>query len=204
MVDYISTADFKTRFGITVTTDDTRIAAHVSAASRQVDGICKRQFGPGAAATRYFRPDSYCLARIDDCHTITEVAIDTGDTGSYTTVLTADTDYVTLPDNGIGPNGQSGWPATMIELTRRTYHFPLGNSRPKSLKVSATFGWEAIPTDVVEATYLLAHRLYFEVDVPSGNLPGSVEFGGAPLRRPWTAQSLLKDYIRADRALGIL
>jgi hypothetical protein len=72
------------------------------------------------------------------------------------------------------------------------------------LKVSATFGWAAIPTDVVEATYLLAHRLYFEVDVPSGNVPGSAEFGGAPLRRPWTAQQLLKPYVRADRMLGIL
>ena len=75
MTDYISAANFKTRFGITVTTDDTRIAAHVSAASLQVDSYCGRQFGPGTASTRYFRPDSYCLARIDDCHTITEVAM---------------------------------------------------------------------------------------------------------------------------------
>lgn len=204
MTDYISAANFKTRFGITVSSDDTRIAAHVTAASRQVDGICGRQFGPGSSATRYFRPDGYGLVRIDDCNTITDVSIDGGDDGTYSTTLTANTDYVTHPTNGVGPNGIAGWPVTQLEATGRSYWFPARNFRPNSVSVTATWGWEAIPDAVIEATYLLAHRLYFERDVPSGNTPGSLEFGGAPLRRPWTAQDLLKPYIRADRKLGIV
>lgn len=203
MTNYISTSDFKGRFGINTSTDDHRIAAHCTAASLWIDSYCGRQFGPGSVGTRYFQPDSWGLVRIDDCNTITEVAIDNTDDGTYSVTLTEGTDYTAVPHNGIGPNGQSGWPTTQIEATGRTYWFPMSNYRPSSVKVSATFGWAAIPNDIKEAAYLLAHRLYYEVDVPSGNVPGG-EFGAAPLRRPWTAQMLLKPYVRADRMLGIV
>lgn len=202
MTDYITTANFKTRFGITTSGDDVRIGAHVTAASLQIDSMCSRQFGPGSSATRYFYPDSQRVVRIDDCHTITEVSIDSGDNGNYDTTFTAGSDYNENPYNGIGPNGQSGWPVFQLWANGRTYWFPTHTSRP-SVKVTATFGWAAVPTDIAEATYLLAHRLYFERDVPSGNVPGSVEFGGAPLRKLWTVDQLLVPYKRADRKMGI-
>ena len=204
MTDYISAANFKTRFDITVSTDDTRIAAHVTAASRQVDSICGRHFGPGGGEeTRYFDPESWYLCPVDDCYNISAVAIDDADDGTYSTTLTSGSDYSTHPRNGVGINMQSGWPVQLLEATGRSYRFPVYNYRASSVSVTAEFGWAAIPDDIIEATYLLAHRLYYEVDVPSGNVPGSVEFGGAPLRRPWTAQELLRPYIRADRKLGI-
>jgi hypothetical protein len=203
VTDYITSSNFKTRFGITVATDDTRIAAHITSASLEVDSMCGRQFGPhsGAATDRYFAADSPWLARIDDTYEITTVAIDTTDDGTYATTLTVNTDYRTTPLNGIGPNGQSGWPAQNLLIVSNTYCFP--QCRRPGIKVTAKWGWTAVPTDIVEATYLLAHRLYFEVDVPSGNVPGSSEFGGTPLRRPYTVERLLHNYIRADRKLGI-
>jgi hypothetical protein len=203
VTDYITSSNFKTRFGITVATDDTRIAAHITAASLEIDSMCGRQFGPGTPATvRYFSPDSSTRVRIDDASTITAVAVDDGDDGTYATTWTVTTDYMTEPFNGVGPNGQTGWPATQLLAVGSSYHFPTCHLRP-AVKVTGTFGWTAVPTDIVEATYLLAHRLYFERDVPSGNLPGSAEFGGAPLRRPWTVERLLHHYVRADRKLGI-
>ena len=56
MTDYITSANFKTRFGITTTSDDARIAAHITAASLEVDSMCGRQFGThsGDATARYF------------------------------------------------------------------------------------------------------------------------------------------------------
>lgn len=203
MTDYISTTEFKSRFDITISSDDTRIAAHCTAASLWVDSYCGRQFGPGTTTTRTFEPDSWGLVRIDDCHTITAVKLDTSDDGTFATTLTEGTDYTALPHNGVGPNGQTGWPTTQLEATGRTYWFPKNNYRTRSVQVAATFGWAAIPTDVKEAAHLLAHRLYYEVDVPSGNVPGG-EFGAVPLRRPWTAQMLLKPYVRADRMLGVV
>jgi hypothetical protein len=202
VTDYITSANFKTRFGISVSTDDTRIAAHITSASLEVDSICGRQFGPGTPATvRYFSPESYVRVRIDDAATITAVAVDDEGTGSYGTTWTVTTDFMTEPFNGVGTNGQTGWPATSL-LAVGSLWFPTCHTRP-AVKVTGTFGWAAVPTDVVEATYLLAHRLYFERDVPSGNLPGSTEFGGVPMRRPWTVERLLAPYVRADRKLGV-
>jgi hypothetical protein len=203
VTDYITSANFKTRFGISVSTDDTRIAAHITAASLEVDSHCGRQFGPGTPATvRYFSPESWGRVRIDDAATITAVAVDTTGDGTYGTTLTVTTDYLTEPLNAVGPNGQTGWPATALVAVGNTYTFPTCHTRP-AVKVTGTFGWAAVPTDVVEATYLLAHRLYYERDVPSGNLPGSTEFGGVPMRRPWTVERLLAPYVRADRKLGV-
>jgi hypothetical protein len=82
MADYITPANFKTRHGITVTTDDARIAAHITAASLEVDQICGRQFTADTVATeRYFRPLNNGVVWIDDAHTITAVASDEADTG---------------------------------------------------------------------------------------------------------------------------
>ncbi|HEY3485087.1 MAG TPA: hypothetical protein VGK49_06865 [Ilumatobacteraceae bacterium] len=202
MTDYITSANFKTRHGITVTTHDTRIAAHVTAASLEVDSMCGRQFGPGASATRYFHPYSCYGVRVDDCHTITAVALDLDDSGSYATTLDA-TDYVTLPTNGIGPNGQSGWPVTEIRLVSSRYQLPQF-VRP-SVKVTATYGWASTPVDVVEATYLLAHRLFYEVAVPSGVTAPNLDIGlpGSPLQRPYTVERLLQPYVRSEKKIGV-
>jgi hypothetical protein len=202
VTDYITAANFKTRHGITVSTHDARIALHVTAASLEVDSICGRQFGPGASGTRYFHPHSCDEVRVDDCHTITAFAIDLDDTGTYATTLSA-TDYMTLPANGIGSNGQAGWPTSEVRLVSSSYRF--AELRRPSVKVTATFGWAAIPTDVAEATYLLAHRLYYEVAVPSGVTPPVADFGlpGSPLQRPYTPERLLAPYRRGDKVWGI-
>jgi hypothetical protein len=203
MADYITSANFKTRFANTVATNDTRIAAHITAASLEVDSMCGRQFGQhsGAATARYFRPDNCFRVRIDDAYEITAVAVDDADTGAYGTTW-ATTDYQTIPINGTGINSQTGWPATVLEAIGG-YTFPL--LRRPSVKVTAKWGWAATPVDVVEATYLLAHRLFFEVSVPGGVTAPNLEFGvpGVALQRPYTVERLLHPYVRADRKLGI-
>src|SRR5690349_1158080 len=116
MTDYITSANFKTRHGITTTTNDARIAAHVTAASLEVDSMCGRQFGPGTPATvRYFHPYSCGEVRVDDCYNITAVALDLDNSGTYATTLSAP-DYITNPTDGVGPNGQTGWPVEEIVL----------------------------------------------------------------------------------------
>jgi hypothetical protein len=205
MTDYISAAEFKSRHGITVATNDARIAEHVTAASRKVDALTSRQFGPhsGAATVRYFAPSSCSMVWVDDTYEITSVEVDGADTGTYSEAWTVTTHYETNPANGIGPDGQSGWPiATLVAVAGLT--FPTYNRR-RSVKVTAKWGWAAVPAAVKEATYLLAHRLYFEVSVPGGITTPNPEFGipGAPLLRPYTAEGLLKPYARADSAIGI-
>lgn len=200
MADYITLAGFLDRFGITATVDD-RIEDHIAAASRKVDAFCHRQFGPhtGAATARVFRPVRPGLVYIDDAYDITVVATDDG-TGTYPTTW-ATTDYQTDPLNGIGVDGQSGWPATAI---RSVAGYSFSTSRRSSVRVTAKWGWAAVPAPVVEATYLLANRLYYEVKVPGGVTPPNIDFGlpGAPLQRPYTAEGLLEPYKRR-RGFGV-
>ena len=200
MANYITLADFLDRFGITVAAED-RINDHIAAASRKVDAFTGRQFGPhtGAATARTFRPVRPGLVYIDDSYDIDTVAIDDG-TGTYPTEWAA-TDFETDPPNGIGPDGQSGWPASAI---RAVGGYSFTASRRSSIQVTGKWGWAAVPAPVIEATYLIANRLYYEVKVPGGVTPPNIEFGipGAPLQRPYTAEGLLEPYKRR-RGFGV-
>jgi hypothetical protein len=195
MADYITATEFKTRIGATTNTSDLRIAEHIAAASREIDSMCGRRFNADAAATaRIYHPIDSHRVIIDDALEITAVATDTADDGSYSTSW-ASTDYATYPLNGVGPNRQSGWPTTqLVAIENRT--FPL--HRRASVQVTAKWGWTAVPDDVKEACYLIAHRLYYERDVPSGVLPGSAEFGGTGLRELRSVDKLLKPYKRYE------
>jgi len=192
------------RHGITTSTNGDRIDQHITAASRRVDSICGRQFGPhvGAATVRYFRPLSCDLVYIDDAYEITVVAADNDNSGNYATAWTT-ADYETDPANGIGPDGQSGWPVIALRAIK-TLAFPSWWGR-RPVKVTAKWGWVAIPADVIEATHLLTHRLYYEVSVPGGVTSPNVDFGipGSPLMRPYTAEGLLKTFVRPENAVGI-
>jgi hypothetical protein len=197
-VDYISVSDFKSRVGITTTTEDLRIGEHVTAASRRVDGICRRTFAPhtGAATTRTFRPTNAKRVYVDDCYDITAVDVDAADDGTFATPWTASVDYETGPDNGVGQDGSTGHPVHVLIAVGTTYAFPCRTAR-RSVRVTAKWGWEAVPDAVTEATYLLAHRLYYEVKVPGGVTAPNVDFGlpGSPLSRPYTAEGLLRPYV---------
>jgi hypothetical protein len=206
VTDYIDFDGFVTRFGITVRDKDQRISEHITSASRLVEAICKgRTFGPhsGAATDRYFSPAGWKQVWIDDTYEITAVATDDNDDGTYATAWTI-ADYETDPANGIGPDGQAGWPVNMLRAVDWGKTFPTCTWR-RAVKVTAKWGWAAIPDAVVEATYLLAHRLYYEVSVPSGINAPNAEFGlpGTVLPRPYTAENLLRPYIRTDRVIGI-
>lgn len=209
MTDYVTANTFKLRHNVTSVQNTSRIPDHCTAASRRVDTICGRHFGPQTEGSpvatddtiRYFYPDSNWRCRIDDAYSITSVATDTGDGGTYTQTWTVTTDYLKKWPGGIGPNGLPGWPTIELQAVGGLW-FPVGTNRPP-VKITGKWGWATVPDAVIEATHLIAHRLFYENDVPSGNAPGSLEFGGAPLRRNWTVDDLLHDYVRADRKLGI-
>lgn len=204
MTDFITAAQFKSRFEVPSAITDPQIVEHIAAASARVRDLTGRDFSAhsGAATARYFRPISWDLVAIDDAYEITAVAVDDADAGTYTTTW-ASTYYETDPANGIGPDGLTGWPATTLRAIS-TLSFPTCIRR-RAVKVTAKWGWAAVPAAVAEATYLLAHRYYHEVSVPGGVIAPSPEFGlpGTPLRRPYTAEDLLAQYARADKVIGV-
>jgi hypothetical protein len=199
MADYITADEFKERVGIGSAKDDVRIAEHVSAASLMVDQFCGRRFDADTVATaRVFHAYDAYSTLIDDALEITQVATDDADNAGYSTVWAA-ADYQTYPLNGVGINRQGGWPITEIVAVENRV-FPV-HRRP-AVEVTAKWGWAATPQDVVEATYLIAHKLYYERDVPSGIVPGSQEFGGAALREIRSAYKLLGPYKRTVPVIG--
>lgn len=204
MVDFISLDGFRQRHGITATDKDARIVEHIAAASARVRSITGRDFAPhsGAATARYFRPLSCGRVVIDDAYEITAVGVDDNNAGTYGTAWTT-ADYVTEPLNGVGPDGLAGWPTYML-VAVSSLTFPTWWTRP-AVKVTAKWGWAAVPDAVVEACYLLAHRLFYEVSVPGGVTPPNVDFGipGSALRRPYTAEDLLVPYTRPNKAIGV-
>lgn len=193
--DYATLTELKRYIspGIADTVDDAELSLALSAASRAIDRACARQFGKIEAedepVARYFGPDSAGRQRvlIEDLATLVDLAIDvdTDGDGTYSTSLTLDTDCRLYPWNaqvdgrpwtmlvaanpggtpfsGSGPFGAGWWPARH-DLSR-------------VVRVTARWGWAAVPAVVKQACLLQASRIFKRKDAPFG-IAGSPEVGG--------------------------
>lgn len=185
--DYCTTAELKSWLRITSSVDDTLLAVATTTASRAVDGYCGRQFGNiSMAADRYYTWDGgltgagrpvwpncrRATLAIDDIYTTTDlvVAIDTDGDGDTDTTLTVGTDFDLEPVNAAA----DGRPWT--RLTLRSSSAALFTLYPNGVKVTARFGWAAVPTPIKQATIILAAELSARRNAPFG-VAGSPELG---------------------------
>jgi hypothetical protein len=177
--DYTTLALLKAQVRVTDTADDVAFAAAITAASRAIDHECGRQFGVAspAVARTYTADCSYYIdgrpaIPVDDISSASGliVAIDDNDAGTYPTALTINTDFTLWPYNALG----DGKPWTHL-LTRSTsaYFWP-GYSN--SVKVTALFGWAAVPAVVSSACLIQAARFFVRRDSSYG-IAGSPELG---------------------------
>lgn len=187
MADYITSIELKAQLSITDSTDDTQIALAASAASRLVDSLCGRSFSKDTTATtRIYRPMNSDTVNIHDAWEIVAVSTGTGD-GTYPTAYT---DYWTLPFNGVGVDHMAGWPVSAIKSDGGfTYGI-----RP-TVEVEAKWGWENVPSNVKQATMLLAARLFRLRDVSFGAIAGSIDTGPLPVRDIRDVRLLLAPYM---------
>lgn len=163
----------------------------ITAASRRIDGHCGRRFYADAApSSRLFRSLTNCLVIIDDCSDVDTVKTDTGGDGTFATTWTA-ADYITLPYNGVGHNGESGWPVTGIYAVE-TLDFYTGDRRPQ-IQVTGTWGWATVPDLVKQACLQLAIMYYRSPDAPFGTT-GIADLGITRVRMPQTVKEMLADY----------
>lgn len=164
--DYCTLEELKRALRITDNIDDTLLEGVIDAASRFVDGYCQRSFPVASAtATRDYVPSArYEPLYIDDATSIVSIKIDDDLDYSFATLLRADIDYQLEPINGrasgialpfsrIIPVEDGYWPTWMNRAT---------------VRVEATFGWEAVPQPVRQATILQASRLFTRFDSPLG------------------------------------
>ena len=190
--EYADLATLKLHLGIdpTDTTRDDLLNQALAAASRGIDKSCGRRFYlDGAASARTYNPRGRVLPDgceerllVDDIGSATGLVVETGSGGSYT----ATTDYETAPDNALA----RGRPVTALVLTAGTW-----GSGSARVRVTARWGWPAVPDEIEQATVIQASRLYKRKDSPEG-VTGSAEWGVVRLsRRDPDVWALIEHYV---------
>lgn len=152
----------------TDTVDDSQITMALTAAEAMVNGYCERTFTvAGTASARVYATSVDYLVFTDDATTVTLVESDPNLDGTWVTSWAA-TDWQAEPLNGTVA-GQTV-PYTQLRAVGN-YAFP--PSHRAAVRVTATWGWAAVPNAVTQATIQTAIRLWKRLDTPLG-------FGGGP------------------------
>lgn len=152
---YCSIEDVKNVLGIAAgdTSSDGQLQLAIDAATGEIDARVNRTFGLSAAASdRYFTANSDGTVDVDDIGGLAgfAVATDATDDGTYEVTWIDETDFRRLPVNA----AQLGQPWDRLERLRAgRYLFPSASSR---VKVTARWGWPAVPPQVRQACALLA------------------------------------------------
>ena len=177
--EYGTLAALKERLGIEAddTSRDAPLNSSLAAASRGIDRATGRRFWLDADPVqrtynprgRIVRESDGDLFLVDDIGNVAGLVVETGSGTSWSAV----TDYETGPENAIA----DGKPITGLLRTLGTWG--LTTTR---LRVTARFGWPAVPDEVTEAALIQASRLYKRKDSPEGII-GSAEWGVRNLSR---------------------
>jgi len=187
---YVTLALLKESLKITDAGRDNLLNQARASASRQIDKHTggRRFYADGSASARTWRtrgrvvsdPDGELLL-VDDISTTTGLVVELGDGTTWTTV----TDYFAEPDNAL----VRGEPITGLRRDRGCW------STSRRVRVTAPWGWPAIPDQVVQACLIQSGRLFRRKDSPEG-VAGSAEWGAIRLSRiDPDVQALLADFV---------
>ena len=162
-LDYITAAQAAAYLRVDDDLDNAELATWCTAASRAIDKRCNRQFGKldAAAARTYRRPAAYdvvtglWLLEVDDVQDVTGLTV--GGT-AY-----ADAGVTLLPDDA----AEEGRPYERLGFT----DYP-----DSPVIVSAVFGWDQVPAQVIGAAKLQVSRWNARRDSPFG-VAGSPDQG---------------------------
>lgn len=203
---YATADDLKARMGIEDTIDDATIDDALDAASRSIEGYCNRQFNVASSATaRVYYPDSEYLCTVDDFSTTSGFVLQTdyGFDGVYESTWDS-TQYSLEPLNGI-VDGQPNWPYWKVRAVRVKWFpiwIPQATVYPSpSVQITAVWGWPSVPSNVRQATLLLAGELLRMKDAPFGVVSFG-ELGAMRVRDNPKVESLLRRYRRSAPLVG--
>ncbi|HEY5833593.1 phage gp6-like head-tail connector protein [Streptomyces sp.] len=176
--EYGTLATLRERMNIPTsdTTRDALLTSALAAASRGIDRTTSRRFWlDETPVTRTFRlrdrvvrEDDGDLFLTDDIGSTTGLLVETGGGASWSTV----TGYETSPDNALA----DGQPITGLLRVLGTW-----GTATTRVRVTARWGWPAVPDDITEAALIQAGRLYKRKDSPEGLMGG--DWGAIRLSR---------------------
>jgi hypothetical protein len=190
--EYGDLATLKERVGVEAadTSRDALLTRALAAASRGIDRTCGRRFWLDTAPVprtyntrgRIVREADGDLVLVDDIGSTSGLVVETGSGASFSAV----TGYETSPDNALA----DGRPITGLLRVNGSW-----GTASNRVRVTARFGWPAVPDDIAEAALLQATRLYKRKDSPEGII-GSAEWGVRNLsRRDPDVWALIEPYI---------
>lgn len=167
--DYATTAQLKTdlRIPLADTQDDTELAFAITAASRAIDHATNRQFGsvtPVEAreyTARWDRTWKRWVIDVDDIYSSTGllVAVDDDDDQVFDKSIT---DFRLAPVN----EDNKGRPWTQIVVNSDSANVP--TTAKDSVRVTALWGWAAVPETIKAATIRQAARFFYRREAPFG------------------------------------
>lgn len=203
---YCDLDDLKDWLRISDNNDDAILQYCISAASRSVDSYCGRRFYRDTTATSKDFYATFCGdADINDYVVASgeTVTVDLTGSGTFGTAWTSGTQYMVAPLNR-EQHGISPWPGeTLISL--QGYYFPTSYTGRPTVRVSATWGWAAIPDAVRQATLIKATRIFRRQQSPEG-VAGGGDFGGIRISQyeDPTVVELLAPFRRGGFAAGLV
>jgi hypothetical protein len=196
---YATTAQFRDFIKDTSLNDAVPIATILLSASRDVEKICGRAFyQPDTPTVQYFSParNSPWVLDLDDMDLATTdglvVAVQWSNGGNYAETWSLGTDYIAEPVNQ-SVNGIVGWPYTSLRSLAKIWPPRYADFYRDTVKVTATWGWPAVPDPVVQATLMRAFELYKGGEAPFG-VAGQGDFGAIRVRDNPMVSSLLQPY----------
>jgi hypothetical protein len=166
---YSTLAQVKAALRITDNVDDSLLEMAVESASRAIDQYTNRIFYNAGTAVRYYAPVDSFNADIDDLISLTTLQTSDDDEQVFDTTWTS-TDYQLEPLNGFADGITQ--PYNHIRAIGDYTFMTLGGEA--TIKVTAVWGWNAVPIAITQASVIQASRIYKRLDSPLGIISGEL------------------------------
>lgn len=151
--------------------DDVHLEIAVEAASRAIDGFCKRTF-TRKTQTRHFTPEDSWVLFVGDLVSVTTLKTDADADGVFEDTWVEGTDFLLEPLNA----ALDGRPFTrVVRHSRGSFVFP---RLSRSVEIVGEFGWPAVPAAVKKACAIQAQQFFKRAtEAPLGAMDLSFEGG---------------------------
>lgn len=188
---YCTVADLRTQLGDTGSRlDEGELQRAVDAASREIDAFTGRRFWLDTEPSTRLYEGGCSRTLIDDVGSLDDLEVATSADGSTFGIALA-ADAFELSPLGADARGEDAWAFWWLAEA------PGGTTWAwaRRIRVTARWGWSAVPAQVEQAAILRATNLFKRKDSPHG-IAGFADFGAVRIRQDPDVAALLAPFVR--------